>query len=257
MKDYNEQQRVRDIQQLMEFSYFREVLIDYYSIGVALDICSILTVKPKGLYLKSNGKRVSLRRLQRSFMPSHLWPINSGVLTTVIRSSLRDRAIAALCRMTEKHRKDQVEGLTLWSVYSGLKLDESVAIIERLTNNVDNKIHLLEKMINELDENYIRILRNNIRNPLIHMHKEIFAFGSKNVEKLDSDETIDAMDSAIDKVCSIFRFISSEILDVEDKLANLKEYNDGIWRNKPEASLVWCFDFDKYPLVDMSDSLKP
>lgn len=257
MKDYSERQRVRDIQQLMDFSYFREVLIDYYSIGVALDICSILTVKPKGLYLKSNGKRVSLKRLQRSFMPSHLWPINSGLLTAVIRSSLRDRAVAALCRMTEKHRKDQMEGLTLWSVYNGLKMDESVAIIERLTNNVDDKMHSLEKMINELDENYIRIVRNNIRNPLIHMHKEVFAFGSKNIEKLDSDETIDAMDLAIGRICAIFRFISSEILGVEDKLADFQEYNNGIWRNKPEVSLVWCFDFDKYPLAERSDLLKP
>lgn len=250
MKDYDEQQKVRDIQQLMEFSCFREVLIDYYSIGVALDIGSILTVKPKGLYLKSNGKKVSLKRLQRSFMPSHLWPTNVVAITSVIRSSLRDRAIASLCRMTEKHRKDQVEGLTLWSVYNRLKVGESMVIIEKLTNNVDNKMRSLEKMINELDENYIKILRNNIRNPLIHLHGEVFAFGSMNVEKLDSDETIEAMDCAIDRILTIFRFISTEILTAEGKLADFVEYNNGIWSGKSEASLVWCFDLKKYPLAD-------
>lgn len=236
---------------LLDATYFREVLAEYYRTGVMLTWYHWLEMPVQNLpwvQVKAGDHKFNLQEIRDSFVGPKSIPDNVRKhLMQISTVAIKESYQMSFFRLLEESRDGEDAPPSIKQVITELEKPENKELVNRLSGNAEANIKSIKQQAKHLWNQHGKSAYI-FRNPLIHGRALMTDPDSKVwKETVENEESSRDFYATLDGIYSILEYISKTCFAAENSLPKYNEFWESLFNDKPFGSEVWCFDGVKYP----------
>ena len=236
---------------LLDATYFREVLAEYYRTGVMLTWYHWLAMPVQNLpwvQVKAGDHKFNLQEIRDSFVGPKSIPDNVRKhLMQISTVAIKESYQMSFFRLLEESRDGEDAPPSIKQVITELEKPENKELVNRLSGNAEANIKSIKQQAKHLWDQHGKSAYI-FRNPLIHGRALMTDPDSKVwKESVENEESSRDFYATLDGIYSILEYISKTCFAAEKSLPKYSEFWESLFNDKPFGSEVWCFDGVKYP----------
>lgn len=236
---------------LLDATYFREVLAEYYRTGVMLTWYHWLEMPVENLpwaQVKAGDREFNLQEIRDNFVGPKSIPDNVRKhLKQISTIAIKESYQISFFRLLEESREGEDAPPSIKQVIAELDKPENKELIDRLSGNAEANINNIKQQAKNLWDKHGRsayIFRNSLIHGRALMTDPDSKVWKENVENEESSRDFYA---TLDGLYTILEYISKTCFAAEKPLPKFDELWESLFNDKPFGSEVWCFDGVKYP----------